>query len=69
MAKLVCEKFSEGKSKVVFDIAEDATKLGYNPVVKICLDTAKLEGLGWKAEFGLEEMFRCTIESMKLKRV
>ena len=69
MAKLVCEKFSEGKSKVVFDIAEDATKLGYNPVVKICLDTAKLEGLGWKAEFCLEEMFRRTIESMKLKRV
>ena len=65
MAKFVCDKFSGGRSKVVFDIAEDATKLGYNPVVKICLDTAKLEGLGWKAEFGLEEMFRRTIESMK----
>ena len=69
MAHLVCEKFSGGRSKVVFDIAEDATKLGYNPVVKICLDTAKLEALGWKAEFGLEEMFRRTIESMKLERV
>ena len=68
MAKFVCDKFSGGRSKVVFDIAEDATKLGYNPVVKICLDTAKLEGLGWKAEFGLEEMFRRTIESMKLER-
>lgn len=65
MAKFVCDKFSGGRSKVVFDIAEDATKLGYNPVVKICLDTAKLEALGWKAEFGLEEMFRRTIESMK----
>ena len=69
MAHLVCDKFSGGRSKVVFDIAEDATKLGYNPVVKICLDTAKLEGLGWRAEFGLEEMFRRTIESMKLERV
>ena len=69
MAKFVCDKFSGGRSKVVFDIAEDATKLGYNPVVKICLDTAKLEGLGWRAEFGLEEMFRRTIESMKLERV
>ena len=69
MAKLVCEKFSGGRSKVVFDIAEDATKLGYNPVVKICLDTTKLESLGWKAEFGLEDMFRRTIESIKLKRV
>lgn len=67
MAKFVCEKFSGGRSNVMFDIAEDATKLGYNPVVKICLDTTKLESLGWKAEFGLEEMFRRTIESMKLK--
>lgn len=68
MAKFVCENFSEGKSQVVLDIAEDAAKLGYNPVVKICLDTAKLETLGWKAEYSLYQMFERTIESMKLCR-
>lgn len=68
MAKFVCEHFSAGQSKVVFDIAEDATKLGYNPVVKICLDTTKLEQLGWSAEYNLTQMFERTIESMKLKR-
>lgn len=67
MAKLVCKKFSDGKSKVVFDIAEDATKLGYNPIVKICLDTSKLKKLGWKPQSAIEEMFERTIESMKLK--
>lgn len=68
MAKLVCDKFSGGRSKVVFDIAEDATKLGYNPVVKICLDTTKLESLGWRAEYNLEQMFERTIASMKSGR-
>lgn len=68
MAQLVCRKFSNGKSNVVFDIAEDCAKLGYNPVVKICLDTNKLENLGWKAEYDLEQMFERTIESMKLKK-
>lgn len=68
MAKLVCEKFSQGRSHVVFDIAEDATKLGYNPVVRICLDTAKLESLGWSASVGIEKMFERTIGSMALKR-
>ncbi|MCL2284579.1 MAG: NAD-dependent epimerase/dehydratase family protein [Fibromonadales bacterium] len=33
---------------VVFDIAEDTEKLGYLPTVRIVLDTAKLESLGWK---------------------
>ena len=68
MARLVCKKFSNGKSEVVFDIAKDAVKLGYNPVVKICLDTAKLESLGWKATVSLTEMFERTIGSMRLRK-
>ncbi len=68
LAHLVCEKFSSGKSEVVFDIAKDVGKLGYNPVVKICLDTAKLEALGWKAMVPLTEMFERTIGSMRLHK-
>lgn len=68
MAKFVCENFSENKSNVVFDIAEDAMKLGYNPVVKICLDTNKLESLGYKPKYSLMQMFDRLIKSMKLKK-
>jgi dTDP-glucose 4,6-dehydratase len=48
---------------VVFDISESAEKLGYLPTVKIILDTAKLESLGWEpdkniANGGIKEMCR-----------
>ena len=65
MAKLVADKLSDGKIKVCFDIAEDVTKLGYGPTIKVALDTTKLEALGWKASVDLEETFRRTIEYMK----
>jgi len=41
--------------KVVFDISDDVEKLGYLPTVKIVLDTAKLESLGWKPDKSIEE--------------
>lgn len=65
MARLVCALFPESGSRVVFDIAEDAGKLGYNPVVKMRLDSAKIEALGWKAEVPLDEMFRRLVEWMR----
>lgn len=68
MAEMLIEKYLESGSKLVFDIAEDATKLGYNPKVKMNLDTQKIEKLGWKAEVGLEVMFEHLIESMKLNK-
>ena len=55
---------------VVFDIAENVEKLGYLPTVKIVLDTAKLESLGWKpdesiASGGVKEMAKRVIECLK----
>ena len=47
-------------------VTEKATKLGYNPKVKMNLATDKAEALGWKAEIGLKEMFDRLIESMKI---
>lgn len=64
MAKMVAEKIAENKIKVVFDIAEDVSKLGYGPTIKISLDTEKLERLGWKAEVNLETAFRRMIDYM-----
>jgi dTDP-glucose 4,6-dehydratase len=49
--------------KVVFDIAENAEKLGYPPAAETILDTAKLESLGWEPDEsivsgGIREMCR-----------
>jgi dTDP-glucose 4,6-dehydratase len=39
---------------VVFDIAENAEKLGYPPMTEIILDTTKLENLGWEPDKSIE---------------
>ena len=44
---------------------KDLASFGYNPEMVIRLDSRKLQSLGWKAEIGLEEMFRRLIESMR----
>jgi nucleoside-diphosphate-sugar epimerase len=58
MAELVSEKISGGRSPVITDIPADAEKLGYAPVSTGRLCVEKLEKLGWKAYYGLEEMYR-----------
>lgn len=50
-------------TKVVFDI--DGKNRGFNPTMKICLNTDKLEALGWSAKIDLSEMFERTIKSMQ----
>ena len=50
-------------TKVVFEI--DNKDRGFNPTVKICLNTEKLESLGWSAELDLPQMFERTIKSMR----
>ena len=39
--------------------------LGYAPVLHMNLDTSKIRKLGWKPLYGLEEMFKKMIDSMK----
>lgn len=68
MAQMLIDNYPESGTKLVFNIAEDVTKLGYNPKVKMNLATAKAEALGWNAEIGLKEMFDRLIESMKIDR-
>lgn len=68
MAEMLIEKYPESGTKLVFDIAEDVTKLGYNPKVKINLATDKLEALGWSAKTDLPEMFDHLIKSMNLTK-
>ena len=64
MAEMLIENYPESGTKLVFDIAEDVTKLGYNPKIVMNLDTEKIEKLGWSAEVDLPEMFARMINSM-----
>lgn len=50
-------------TKVIYEI--DNINRGYNPTVKICLDTKKLESLGWQPKVNLKEMFERTIVDLK----
>jgi len=49
-------KVSNSKSKVIFDLSEDATSFGYNSVMRNVLDSKKLLNLGWKPRYGLDMM-------------
>lgn len=50
-------------TKVVYEI--DNINRGFNPTVKINLNTDKLESLGWSAKINLEEMFERTVNYMQ----
>lgn len=68
MAQLFCDLYPQSGSKVVFDIAEDAGALGYNPTVKIQLDSSALEALGWHPEKNMEDMIHDLICGMRKEK-
>lgn len=57
----MAKSLENNNTKVIFEI--DNKNRGYNPTVKIKLDTKKLENLGWKPIVNLDEMFERTIKS------
>lgn len=65
MAKKFCSMYPESGSEVVFDLAENAEKLGYNPILKLQLDSSKLKKLDWSAEISLVSMFEKLVSSLK----
>jgi len=50
--------------KVVFENPSDEEKLSYNLMENSSLDSAKLESLGWKPQFSLEEAVKRTINGI-----
>lgn len=66
MAQMVAEEFGKGRSKVVFDIPQDAKTYGYAPDVKMHLSAEKLCKLGWKPQYGLKEMYRRMIADLHM---
>lgn len=57
MAAMVANKITNGEIEVVFDIAEDITKLGYAETLYMDLDISKLKSLGWRPETDLYTAF------------
>lgn len=54
-----------GGRKIVFDNPSDAEKKGYNLMSNSSLNAEKLEALGWKACFNLEEGCKKTLEYLQ----
>ena len=56
-----------GDVDIVFEIPTDTEKSGYNLMDNSSLDSKKIESLGWKALFSLEEGTKRTIELLSGK--
>lgn len=64
MAELVKKEYSGLKIKVITKKEKDLKEYGYNPTVKIRLNTEKLKSLGWEPKINLREMYHRMISSM-----
>lgn len=66
MAELVAAQAAGSRIKVRLELDEKVQKeRGYAPVLKMNLDTTKLQGIGWKAEAGLLQMYERMIGYMR----
>ena len=65
MAELITTKLGKGQIKVVYDIAEDITKLGYANTLYMNLTIDKLKSLGWTPKTDLITMFKNMIGTAK----
>lgn len=61
---LICDKFN-GPVSVVVDESKNDAKM-YPPELYMDLDISKLKGLGWKANYGLVDMFTRMIEMLSV---
>lgn len=52
-------------TRVIFELPTDAEKKDFTPIPKQVLDSARLEGLGWKGQFTVREGVARTLEIMK----
>lgn len=59
--------YSTKKLQVHFHLEDDLMLRGYNPEIKVILDTTKLEKLGWEPAFSMGDMLDRLILSMRIK--
>ena len=63
MARMLIDEYSDGTFDVKIQL-EDASKHGFNPVARTCIDTGKMVSLGWEPEVDLKEAYNRMIQSM-----
>lgn len=51
--------------QVVFDLPDEIEKKGFSKVVRAVLDGTKLEKLGWKPMYPIEDGIRCTMKILE----
>ena len=61
-------ELSKADTKIVFDIPEDAHRLGLRKESKTVMDATKLESIGWKPVWSLDDTLVKLISSMKDNR-
>lgn len=66
MAQLIATKICKDRIKVIVNVPPDINERGYNVDIGYTLNISKLKTLGWKPNYGLEEMFRHMIGEQKL---
>lgn len=65
LAKRFVKLFPEAGTSVSIDTSVDATKFGYNAVLKTVLGSNKIQQIGWKPKYSLDETIVRLVESMK----
>lgn len=65
MAKLICS-LSQDSIGIKFEL--DNKNYGYNPEMKVALNTEKIEKLGWAPQYNLPEMFQRLIQDMSFNK-
>ena len=55
----------EAGTRVVFDLPDEVEKAGFSKATKARLDSTKLQGLGWKAKYDINEGIRRTMKMMQ----
>ena len=63
LAKIIADYVGK---KVIFDLPDAVEAAGYSKATKARLDSTKLQGLGWKAQFDMKTGLEHTIEILKL---
>ena len=47
---------------------KDMEKFGYAPVLHMNLDSSKLQALGWKAQYNLQDMYEDMIDDLRISK-
>ena len=68
LAQKICEKYKSTGIHVVYNKPSNVKLYGYNPEMKICLNTNKIEQLGWKPRYSLDKTIERLVKGLNEKK-